>query len=91
MIKLIRHTGEFNYPDDDPKLPFKLELVMRPPKFMIVAFVSMHGGTEDVVARGDTVDELKAWMKVHGLDRHPRLSRWRITADGAVVESFKWS
>jgi hypothetical protein len=89
MVKLILHTGECRH-DDDPSLPFLLELVMRPPEFMIVAFVSMHGGTEEVVARGDTAQELKDWMREHGLDTHPRLSRWRIVEgpERKLVEEY---
>lgn len=91
MLKLIKHTGECDHPDD-PSLPFKLELVMRPPKFMVVTFVAMHGGTEDVVARAETFNELVDWMKLHGLDTHPRLKRWRIV-EGDNVEptsSHNW-
>lgn len=90
MVKLILHTGECKYPDD-PTLPFKLEIVMRPPEFMIVAWVGIHGGVEEVVARAASHEELKAWMDEHGLARHPRLSRWRITGpDESPIEAHNW-
>jgi len=88
MIKIIKHTGECDK-QDDPSLPFKLELVMRPPEFMVVAFIGLYGGTEDVVTRGETLEELQEWMETHGLKKHPRLSRYSITdKDGKVVDSY---
>lgn len=90
-VKLISHTGECLH-DDDPTMPFRLELIMRAPSFMNFAFVSLHGGTEDVVARGNTYEELVAWMKQHGLNYHPRLSRYRIVGpEGTAVSEHRWS
>lgn len=87
-VKLIKHTGESDHPDD-PSLPFKLELVMRAPEFMVIAWIGLYGGSEEVVARGDTLEELTAWMEEHGLKDHIRLSRYSITdAEGKVVDSF---
>jgi hypothetical protein len=87
-VKLIKHTGESEYPDD-PSIPFKLEMVLRPPDFMIIAWIGLYGGTEEVVARGETLEELTAWMEEHGLKDHSRLSRYTITdAEGKVVDSF---
>ena len=60
-VKLIKHTGGTDLPDD-PSLPFKLEMVLRAPEFMVVAWVYLHGGTEEIVARGETLEELTAWM-----------------------------
>lgn len=85
MIKLIKHTGECDYPDD-PSLPFRLDLVMRPPSLMSVAFVVFHGGTEDFVVRSDSAEALVEWMHERDLRDHPRLIRFQITnAEGAVV------
>ena len=86
-VKLIKHTGECDHPDD-PALPFRLELMMRPPEFMIVAFVAIYGGTEEVVARGNSPEELKAWMAEYGLDSHPRLRRWSIVGPNGEVDKF---
>lgn len=52
MVKLIRHTGECSRPDDE-SLPVKLELIMRSPSLMAVAFVAMHSGTKDVVSAAE--------------------------------------
>lgn len=86
-VKLIKHTGECDHPDD-PSLPFKLHLAMRPPEFMVVAFVCLYGGTEEVVARADSLKKLSAWMTEHALKAHPRFLRYTITdGDGVVVEA----
>lgn len=77
MIKLIKHTGECALPDD-PSLPFRLDLVLRAPS-ADVAFMLFHGGTEDVVARADSAEELIEWMHENGLRDHPRLIRFSIT------------
>ena len=88
MVKLIKHTGECDHPDD-PTLPYKLVLVMRPPEMGIVAFVGLFGGVEEVVARAETHEELSAWMSQHGLGDHPRLIRFSISDNAdKVVESF---
>lgn len=90
MIKLIKHTGECDYPDDE-SLPIKLELYLRAPEFMAIAFIMIHGGSEVVVARAETVDEIDQWMKDHRLETHPRLSRFRVTQGADVVRSHNWA
>lgn len=87
-VKLIKHTSECDHPDD-PSVPFKLEMVLRVPDFMAVTWAALYGGTEEIVARGDSVEELHAWMEENGLKTHPRRSRYAITnSDGVVVDSF---
>ncbi len=89
-VKLISHTGECSR-EDDTSLPFKLELIMRVPEFRNTTFAMLYGGSEDVVARADTHEELTEWMKAHGLDDHVRLSRWRILGpNGDVVANHRW-
>ena len=88
-VKLIKHTGECDHPDD-PSLPFKLHLVMRPPGFMIVTWVMLYGGVEGVIVRGRTLEALSAWMNDSELKTHPRFLRYTITdGDNAVVEEKK--
>jgi hypothetical protein len=87
-VKLIKHTSECDH-EDDPSIPFKLEMVMRPPEFMEFTFFALYGSTEDIVARGDTLEELNSWMETNHLKTHSRLTRYAITdADGKVVESW---
>lgn len=85
MVKLIKHTGECNLPDD-PSLPFRLDLVLRAPSLASVAFAMIHGGTEVIIARGSSVEELVTWMHERKLRDHPRLIRFAITnPDGEAV------
>ena len=78
-IKLIRHNaGGINEPDD-PSMPWKLEANFRPPEFMNVAFVLMHGGSEEIVVRGDTREALEEFVEENNLRTHPRLRRLTIT------------
>ena len=86
MLKVIKLTGQCNEPDD-PTLPFKLELSLRAPGFMEVAFVLMHGGSEDLVVRATTDKELTEFMAQQHLETHPRLTRWSITGPEGVVSS----
>jgi hypothetical protein len=90
MIKLIHHTGECDHPDEET-LPVKLEMYLRAPEFMIVAFVGLYGGSECVVARAETVPEIERWMAEKGLSGHPRLSRFRITHGTELVKSHNWA
>ncbi len=90
MIKLIRHTGECDHPDDET-LPVKLEMYLRAPQFMAVAFACLYGGSEIVVARAEYVEEIEQWMDEKGLADHPRLSRYRITNQAGVVREHNWS
>lgn len=90
MILLIKHTGECDHPDNDT-LPVKLELRLRAPEFMSVAFSFLYGGMEEVVARAATIEELQTWMNDHGLETHPRLSRFRITDRGELVRHHNWA
>lgn len=89
MVKLIQHTGEVDSPDD-ATLPLKLEMHLRAPQFMSAAFAFLYGGSEIVIARADSVPEMEAWMKEHGLTDHPRLNRFRITEAEIVVKSHNW-
>ncbi len=88
-VKLILHTGECRH-EDDPSYPFKLELVMRPPSLCNVAFVCLYGGSEEVLARGETPEQLKQWMARNGLSDHPRLTRWKISGPEGQVAQYEW-
>jgi len=84
-VKLIRHTGECSH-EDDPAIPFLLELVMRLPEFMHMAWVFACCGTEDIVARATTQEELSSWHD-RGLANHPRLIGWKIIGpNGETVQ-----
>lgn len=85
-IKLINHNaGQVNEPDD-PSFPFKLEVSFRPPEFMTVAFIGMHGGTEEIVARGMNKEVLQHAVRENGFRTHPRLIRLTLTGPDGIVD-----
>lgn len=79
-IKLIYQTGGANEPDD-PSYPWKLYANFSPPEFMVMAFVGLYGGSEEIVVRGKTKEALEEFVKVNDLRRHPRLRRLEITQE----------
>ena len=82
-LKLIYQTGGTNIPDD-PSMPYKLEANFRPPEFMQVAFVFIHGGSEEIVVRSETRKALDRFIKENHLDTHPRLRRLTITGPNGI-------
>lgn len=82
-LKLIYQTGGTNIPDD-PSLPYKLEANFSPPEFMQVAFVLMHGGSEEIIVRSETREGLDRLIKENRLDTHPRLRSLTITGPNGV-------
>ena len=85
-LKLIYQTGGTNI-EDDPSMPYRLDANFRPPEFMQVAFVLMHGGSEEIVVRSETREALDEFIKENNLDTHPRLRRLTITGpDGVELE-----
>jgi hypothetical protein len=88
-IKLIRHNaGGVNEPDD-PSYPYKLEASFRPPEFMIVAFIGLYKGSEEIVVRGMTQKALEEFISENHLRSHPRLRQLTITGPkGEVLEKI---
>lgn len=78
-LKLIRHNASGVNEPDDPSYPYKLEANFRPPEFMNVAFVMLHGGSEEIVVRGKTREALEKFVEVNKLNTHPRLRELTIT------------
>jgi hypothetical protein len=90
-LKLIRHNSAGVNLPDDPSFPYKLVVNCSPPEFMIVTFVSLHGGSEEVVVRSKTKESLDRFIKVNNFKTHPRLRRLTITGPDGLVEEFKAS
>lgn len=76
-LKLIKVTGRINL-IDDPTFPFRLDVNLRPPELMQVAFILMHGGTEQIVVRAMTRDAIDRFIELNALKTHPRLRRMTI-------------
>lgn len=78
-LKLIQHNaGGVNIPDD-PTYPYRLEASFRPPELMIVTFIALHGGSENIVVRGMTQEALEEFVEENDLKNHPRLRSLTIT------------
>jgi len=82
-VRLVRHLNT-RY-DEDPALPFKVEISLRAPEFMAVAFVCIYGGSEDIVAQAADLASLCAFVVRNDLVTHSRF-RW-LCATGP--EGFK--
>jgi hypothetical protein len=87
-LKLIRlNSARINGPDD-PSYPYKLEVNLSPPDLMLVAFVMLHGGSEEMVVRAMTREALDQFIDRNDLRCHPRLRRMTITGPGGMREEI---
>jgi len=85
-LKLIRHNASGVNMPDDPSFPFKLEGNFSPPELMNVAFVLMHGGSEEIVVRAMTKEAMDKFVETNNFRTHPRLRHLTITGPDGVVE-----
>lgn len=88
-IKLIRHTGSIRDCPDDPSIPFKLEVNLRPPEFMEMAFIGLYGGSEEIIVRGETKEALDKFIEINRLREHCRLRYLTITGPDGVIEDSR--
>lgn len=78
-LKVIyANTYNINIPDD-PSHPFKLHVNFRPPEFMQVAFIMLHGGSEEFIIRAMTREAIDECITQNEWKGHPRLRRMVIT------------
>ena len=84
LVVILHVGGNINRPDD-PSKPWCLDVRLRPPEFMAVAFVMIYGGAEIMKVRADTREELDAFVHELALLDHPRLTRLTITGPDGVV------
>jgi hypothetical protein len=87
-IKLICHNANRVNVPDDPSFPFKLEASFRPPEFMMMAFIGLVGGSEEVVIRGMTKEDLDEFVELNNLRTHPRLLHITITGPDGILEQL---
>jgi len=90
-IKIIRHRPSGIDVPDDVTLPFRLEVNLQPPEFMQVAFVCLYGGSEEIVAKGASREDLDRFVNDLKLRDHPRLRWMRVTAPDGTVEMYGYS
>jgi hypothetical protein len=79
-LKLIRLNSARIDEPDDPIYPYKLVVNLSPPELMQIAFVMLHGGSEEMIVRAMTREAVDRFIEINNLRRHTRL-RW-MTIEG---------
>jgi hypothetical protein len=88
-LKLIRlNSARINEPDD-PSYPYKLEVNLSPPELMLVAFVMLHGGSEEIVVRGRTREAVERFIEQNDFPNHQRFRWLAITGPNDVREEIR--
>jgi hypothetical protein len=84
-VRLVEHNVNRVKYDEDPALPFRIEVVMHHGEFMIVAAVCLYGGTEQIVAQAETLAWAEDFVKRNDLEGYSRWLRTTIKENGKVV------
>lgn len=83
-LKLIRLNSIGVHEPDDPSYPYKLEINLSPPELMQIAFIMLHGGSEELVVRAMTREAIDQFIEQNDLRHHPRLRRMTLSGpDGS--------
>jgi hypothetical protein len=86
-LKLIRLNSIGVEEPDDPSYPYKLVVNLRPPELLLVTFVMMHGGSEELVVRSMTREAIDQFVEQNDFRHHPRLRRMTLSGpDGSSEE-----
>lgn len=88
-IKLIRHNAARVNEPDDPSFPWKLDLNFSPPEFMVMAWVGLFGGSEEITIRGMTKEALEEFVEQNKFREHPRLRWMEFTDPDGKVERWR--
>ena len=88
-VKLIRHNASRIDGPDDPSFPFKLEVSLRPPEFMAIAFMGLYGGSEEIVIRAMTKEGIEECIVRNEMRTHPRLRHLIITGPNGELEKIE--
>lgn len=74
--RVVFVTGQVDRQEVDEKaFPFKFHANFMPPEFMGVAFAFLHGGSQDVIVRCDTLETCLGLIDYNQYHTHPKL-RW---------------
>jgi len=91
-LKIIRlNTHRIDEPDAawSATYPYKLTANLRPPEFMQVTFICLHGGSEEMVLRGKTPEAINRFIAQNDLRHHPRLRAMIVTGPDGVIEEIR--
>jgi hypothetical protein len=87
-MKLITHNAGGVNNSDDPSYPFKLEVSLRAPEFLKVAFILRYGPTEEIVVRSMTLEDLNEFIDDNEFRTHIRLLSLTITGPNGIIEQI---
>lgn len=88
-ITVIKYPGANINRPDDPSIPFKLEINLSPPDFMRVAWVMLHGGSEEMIVRATTREVLEAFVETNAeIKTHPRLRYMRLYGPEGLIQEI---
>ena len=79
-LRLVYLTGaklDGSEDRDDRGYPYRLEVNLRPPELMEVAFIMLHGGSEEIIARATTRAAIDQFVDMNTFPKHPRF-RWMV-------------
>lgn len=85
-VRFVYHTGSTPRYDEDPALPFRVYVNLRPPEFMNMTFVMLHGGSEEVIVKAESLEMAEDFLVRNQLGDHPRLRRIEITGPDTKIE-----
>lgn len=80
-LRPIYQTGQRGpKADESPEMfPYRVEMNFSPPEFMNVAYVMMHGGSEEIIVRSTSLEAIHELITVNDVRTHPRLRYFKIT------------
>lgn len=84
-VKLIKHNASGINNPDDTSYPYKLEMSLSPPLFMDIAFIGIHGASEEILVRGKTEEALTELIDLNNFRTHPRLRQLTLTGPDGVI------
>jgi hypothetical protein len=93
-LRVIYQTGQRNPRlDESPDMfPFRIEMNFSPPQFMEVAFIMLHGGSEEIIIRATSLEAIHKLIDTNDIRTHPRLRYLKITegdrSNFKLIEEF---
>ena len=85
LVRLVQHNAGGVSQPEDRTFPFRMKAIFRPPEFMQVAFIMLHGGSERLEFQGMTVEALVELADREGYSTHLRLTRIEIVDAGGIT------
>ena len=90
-LQLVYMTGtkiDGSLDRDDTGYPYRLEVNLSPPQLMEVAFIMLHGGSEQIVVRAQAREAIDKFIELNAFSRHPRFRWMTITGPDHLRVEF---